>query len=184
MSGGLFRLGRLALVALVASPACGGGGTPTAPTTLPDGSPVTAHSISDSQLTVRYWFEITPPVGATVVDNQNYTIVVNCRSSMTADYNLILLFDLLAPDGLPMRPRGSFFDLGDVNRGIGMPRCVEGTNNPVTSSLPSFPRMSTIDQIRVRVWLKPAPPGQPGPVPSGDPDSTVFERVNWTYLSR
>jgi hypothetical protein len=169
---------------LVATMVGCGGGTSTAPSSDPNQTPAGAHAISDSQLTVQYWFEITPPVGATVVDNQGYTITVNCRSSMTADYNLILLFDLLAPDGLPMRPRGSSFDLGDVNRGIGMPKCVTGSNTPVTSNLPAFPRMNTISQIRVRVWLKPAPPGQPGPVPSGDPDSTVFETVNWTYASR
>jgi hypothetical protein len=116
------------------------------------------------------------------VPGQQFTITVNCRSSIQADYTLILLFDLVGPDGQSVVTGGSLvFDLGYVNRGIATSRCQPGTNVLVTSSLPFFPRTSEVDTIRVRVWLKPSPPGQPGPVPSGNPDSIVSEPVHWTF---
>ena len=173
----------LACFALTVLTACGSG-TPTAPTQ--SRNPL-IHMISNSQLTVQFWFEFSPERNTSISPGQSYSIQMHCRPSQSADYQLTGYFEPLRPDGSTLSPLSPSYteQLGATNVGVGMNLCAPGSYGLAVGQLPPEP-FKEIPQVKIRMWLRPAIPlGSPSSTSFSplDPDMVVYERVNWSCRS-
>lgn len=143
-------------------------------------APPSAHSLSVSDLTVRFWLEVDPPRNTAIAPGTPVRLTVRCRHSryVTDPIHWVHLeFQHVASDGspwlAPTRPFGSYMNLASYwcggNGAIGA-----GNTLP-----PTFPGLS---ELRIRAWIVVGDQGSAGPseAPGTPPDGEFVEPINWT----
>ena len=156
-------------------------GTPTRPdNTVASRSntrPATSHTIANADVSVRFWFDITPAPGSQVSPGTPYSVTLNCEPSQAADYFLYVAVDPWRPDGTVIAPTGASFALGAVNRGVAIRACTA----KMDTWLPVQEPFDRVSHLRMRMWLLPSPfTFGPNNISQIQPHMEVIEHVNWT----
>ena len=162
----------LALVGVFVVSACGNGDPPTSPTTstLQD-APADAFTVSTSDVTVKFWYELSPPANTVIQTGQSYRIGFNCRRSgasesyLRANPLLALTNDKIAPSGASV----AFSPLSGASK-TAIITCGPGSTSTETGSFSA--NDPGIREVRITATIE-GPSGVSGP-------STFILPVNWT----
>ena len=146
-------------------------------------APASAHTVSTSDITIKFWFDVTPPRNSVIAPGTGTaTYTMFCRHSRyltNPSLYLHLEFDHIASDG-----SASLFTPFGNSRGLATFSCGSTASSGGGSPIPAAPTFAGLREVRVSAWILSdeeldalrASRGSP----ARPPDGVFVEALNWT----
>lgn len=146
-------------------------GWPTEPSSTTDGNlreaPADAFTVSNSELTIKFWYVYSPPRNSRVSPGQSYSISLECRYSAYKQQFLVIRRQSIVTDG----SESNFLTDQHATSTFG---CGSGGSSGSSGTFP--PSFSGLREVRIQAWLT----ADGSASATGEPLAVVTDAVGWT----
>jgi len=146
-----------------------------------DEAPASAHTVSTSDLTIKSWFDLSPPKNSAITPGTPYSITNHCRHSDDVTGRVVTLgFDHIASDGSASRshPPGIFpFEPFHIRDGFGTVTCGSAASSGTSGTIPAG--FAGLREAHISAWFQSDAQSSIA-LPTTPPDGVFVETINWT----